>query len=281
MLRVDPHAHTLHSDGTDTPDGLVRAAKEAQLDLVGITDHDTVAGWEEAERAAIKHGIGLIRGAEVSADIDGLSVHILGLLMDPTNPELANFFATRVQARTDRMRTMVANLRSDYPDLTWRSVQDRAGEAPLGRPHLADELVELGYFPDRSSAFAAALHPKGPHFVPAVAPAPAEAIRMITGAGGVAILAHPQAHKRGAVLSRSQVEEMAEAGLFGIERDHRDHDNVGRQTVERWAEEMGLAISGGSDYHGSGKPNLLGENLLAPGVLAQIEERAALQVVRP
>lgn len=280
MARIDPHAHTLHSDGTDTPEELIVAAKAADLDVVGITDHDTTAGWPEAARAAEKYGVGLIRGVEMSASADGIPVHVLGLLVNPNDAALQKIFQDTVDSRRVRLREMARRLAVDFPDLQWENVLVRAGDAPMGRPHLADEMVSLGYFQTRSEAFETALHPHGPYYVNQYSVPPAEAVRAIRAAGGVPIFAHPRATKRGLPVGEPVIEEMVAAGLFAFERDHRDHGAKDRAEVERLAKRFNLPMTGGSDYHGAGKPNRLGENLLKAYILAEIEEQALTEVIR-
>ena len=280
MKLVDPHAHTLHSDGTDTAAELVRAAVAEGLDGVGITDHDTVSGWDEAAQEASALGIDLIRGVEVSAQWDGRPVHILAFLPNPSDAELMRVFDSTRKSRTTRLQRMVKNLSADYPSLTWGAVEARGGGAPLGRPHLADELVALGYFPNRSAAFEWALHPRGPYWERQESVDPVEAVRIIRGAGGVPVFAHPRASKRGMTIPTDVVAEMVAAGLFGLERDHRDHSPADRKDVKCWAKMFGLPMTGGSDYHGLGKPNRLGENTIDPNVLAQIEDEAFTEVIR-
>lgn len=277
MTRIDPHVHSLRSDGTDTPAELVLAAKVAGLDYVGITDHDTTAGWEEAAAAAQIHGVGLIRGVEVSSQLEGQSVHILALLMEPGAMDV--LFADSTDSRRLRLEQMVANVAADYPLVSLEAILEAAAGAPLGRPHLADELVEKGYFPHRNATFELVLHETGPYYVPQQVPHPVEVVRMVREAGGVPILAHPLSKTRGQTVPEDLIAQMSEAGLFGIERDHRDHTSAGREEVERLARRHALALSGGSDYHGRGKPNKLGENLLDPYILSQIEEQGKLEVI--
>ncbi|WRS29157.1 PHP domain-containing protein [Actinomycetaceae bacterium MB13-C1-2] len=281
MIRIDPHAHTIHSDGTDTPSGLIGAAKDAGLDYVGISDHDTTAGWNEAITAAKKAGVGLIPGVEFSAQWQGRPVHVLGLLVDPTYEPLQREFLDAQKSRSQRLARMVAKMLDDFPGLTWENVEARANGAPLGRPHLADELVELGYVPNRSEAFKVILNPAGPYWERQRTLPPREAVELIRSAGGVPILAHPQATRRGRPVPQEVVQEMVEAGLFGLERDHRDHDEDDRAEVERLAEHFGLPVTGGSDYHGLGKPNRLGENLTDEEVFEQIRSQGAIGVIEP
>lgn len=281
MIRIDPHAHTIHSDGTDSPSGLIRAAKSAGLSYVGISDHDTTSGWNEAMEAAKAADIGLIPGVEFSAQWQGRPVHVLGLLVDPTYAPLQEEFQNAKNSRSERLARMVSKMQADFPGLAWENVEGRAKGAPLGRPHLADELVELGYVPDRSEAFRVILSPSGPYWERQRTLPPREAVELIRAAGGVPILAHPQASRRGRPVPQEVVQEMVDAGLFGLERDHRDQDQADRAEVERLAKHFGLPVTGGSDYHGLGKPNRLGENLTSPDVFEQIRIQGVSEVIEP
>lgn len=281
MLRIDPHTHSAYSDGTDSPSELLEAASGEGLDLVGLTDHDTFAGWAEAEDAVSETGVALLRGAEMSCAADGITVHLLAYLPDPTDEGLLGCFARARESRETRARRMVDNLSADFP-ITWEQVVSRAPEGgPIGRPHIADALVAAGVFEDRSRAFSEVLHPRGPYFVHHWAPDPVEAVGLVLAAGGVPVLAHPRARARQRLLPVAIIDEMAEVGLFGIERDHRDHGPADRAEADAIAKRLRLAVFGSSDYHGTGKPNRLGENLTDPAVIDEVAERGRLEVVRP
>lgn len=279
MIRIDPHAHTVLSDGTDAPRNLVAEAKAAGLDYVGITDHDTTVGWDEARDAAREFGVGLIPGVEFSAQWQGRPVHVLGLLIDPTNQALQQEFLNAKNSRAERLARMVVNMQRDFPGLSWENVEARADGAPMGRPHLADELVDLGYVGNRSEAFKRILSPAGPYWERQRTVSPRVAVELIRGAGGVPILAHPQATKRGRPVPQEVVQEMVDAGLFALERDHRDQEEADRVEVDRLAAYFKVPVTGGSDYHGTGKPNRLGENLTSPEVFAQICEEGTTGVI--
>ncbi len=279
MSVIDPHAHTRASDGTCSSTELLEAALEAGLTHVGITDHDTVDGWEEAETAARRVGVGLIRGAEVSATWQGRSVHILALLPNPEDAALSASFERVRKSRENRIEEMVSAMVRDFPKLSFEAVAARGRGGVLGRPHLADELVSLGYVEEWSAAFKTILAPSSPYYVPQDAPDVTRAVELIRGAGGVPILAHPQARGRSRPLAREVIEEMVDAGLAGIEVHHRDHDEAGILAAKQLAKEFGLLITGGSDFHGSGKPNRLGENVTAPEVLAEIAEQGSTEVI--
>ena len=281
VKRIDPHTHSAYSDGTDTPAQLLAAAARAGLDAFALTDHDTTDGWDEACAAVSATGVSLIRGAEISCSASGISAHLLAYLFDPANPGLLDVFRRTRQDRETRARRIVDNLSADYP-ISWEDVLDFAPEGgPVGRPHIADALVRAGCFPDRAAAFIHALHPSGPYYVHHWAPDPVEAVRLVLKAGGVPVLAHPRARGRSRLLPEAVIGDMADAGLFGIERDHRDHGPQDRADVERIGGELGLALFGSSDYHGSGKPNRIGENTTDPATIAEVVKRGYIGVVEP
>jgi predicted metal-dependent phosphoesterase TrpH len=279
-VNIDLHTHSTASDGTDAPGQVVADAAAAGLDVVALTDHDTTAGWAEAEESARRHGIALVRGAEISARSSYVSVHLLSYLQDPAHPALlAELDRTRA-ARSTRAQEMVELLAQDYA-LTWEDVlaQTVAGTT-IGRPHIADALVHAGFVGDRSTAFATILHPGTAYYVPHYAPDVMSAVRAVRAAGGVPVFAHPGADGRGQVVPDEVVEEMADAGLLGLEVYHRDHSAQQRVRLEEMARTLGLFVTGSSDYHGAGKPNRLGENTTSLEVLEMIEEQGLLDVIR-
>ncbi len=280
-MRIDLHTHSSASDGTQPPAELVAAAAAAGLDVVALTDHDTTAGWAEAADAARREGIALVRGTEVSARAGGVSVHVLSYLQDPAYPALADELARVVDARVHRAERIVAALARDVP-ITWEQVVAQAGDAAaVGRPHIADVLVANGVVPDRDAAFVGLLHSRGRYYVPYYAPEAATAVRLIRAAGGVPVFAHPGADGRGRIVPDEVFDELADAGLAGLEVRHRDHDEAQRARLAAIAERLGLLVTGSSDYHGAGKLNRLGENLTEPDVLAQIEREGTVEVIRP
>jgi predicted metal-dependent phosphoesterase TrpH len=279
-VRIDLHTHSSVSDGTETPGELVASAAAAGLDVVALTDHDTTAGWAEASDAARRLGVALVPGTEVSALSRGVSVHLLSYLQDPADPALADLVAQTRDARLHRGRAIVERLSQDLP-ITWDDVlaQQQPGTV-VGRPHIADALVALGVVPDRTAAFADLLSARGRYYVPYYAPEAAEAVEAVLASGGVPVFAHPGADGRGRVVPDSAIEELAEAGLAGLEVHHRDHTPEQRARLAALADRLGLLVTGSSDYHGTGKDNVLGENTTAPEVLAEIERRGRTAVVR-
>lgn len=278
---IDLHTHSTASDGTESPSVVVEQAARAGLSVVGLTDHDTTAGWASAEEAALRAGIALVRGAEISARADGVSVHLLSYLHDPEHLALREQNERVRAARTERARTMVDRLGRDY-SLSWEDVMNHTEPGTtIGRPHIADALVTAGYATDRSAAFATMLRPGTQYYVPHYAPDVIDAIRAVRAAGGVAVFAHPGADVRGRVVPDAVIEEMAEAGLVGLEVRHRDNSPAQQRRLSEIATSLGLLVTGSSDYHGVGKPNVLGENTTSADVLDAIEELGSIAVVRP
>ncbi|CAM3490213.1 PHP domain-containing protein [Isoptericola cucumis] len=282
---IDLHTHSRASDGTDRPAQVLEAAAVAGLGVVALTDHDTTAGWDEAAAAVGRTGVALVRGTEVSTRVQtpqgGISVHLLSYLHDPADAALRAEWQRTRDARLTRARRMAERLGEDFP-LTWDDVLAQTGDdATVGRPHLADALVAAGVATSRDEAFATMLHPGARYYVPHYAPRTDDAVRAVLAAGGVPVLAHPGAGARGRVVTDETIADLAAAGLAGLEVDHRDHDDATRARLRGLARELGLFVTGSSDYHGTGKLNRIGEHTTAPEVLADIEDRGLLAVVRP
>jgi predicted metal-dependent phosphoesterase TrpH len=280
---IDLHTHTTASDGTDSPFALVNKALSAGITVLGLTDHDTTSGWTEAISAARKP-ISLALGAEISTlTEDGISVHMLGLLFDGENSEIQAMLSDARDTRIPRMKKMVELLRSDGFAISMEDVIAATPEgATLGRPHLADALVKNGVVKSRDEAFAELLTNDSKYYVTHATPTPEVAIRTIVAAGGVAVIAHPMASRRGDVISISIFSDLVAAGLHGIEIDHRDHTASERTELRQVADELNLVITGASDYHGQGKLNSLGENLTDPAQWERLESLASQRrVVTP
>lgn len=271
---IDLHTHSAFSDGTQTPQELLAQASASGVTTIGLTDHDTVAGWDEAVDAARTNGVHLVRGMEVSCRYEGVSVHMLSYLHNPQGARLTAETEKIRAARITRTRKIVDLLSADFP-ITWEHVSQHVGEgATVGRPHIADALVHQGIARDRSEAFATLLHRDSPYYVSMPVISPIDAIDMIHEAGGVAVFAHPAASARGKVVPDSGMRAIIEAGLDGLEIDHRDNPLAEREKLRERAQEHGLIVTGSSDYHGAGKPNKLAENTTSPHMLERIVERA-------
>ncbi|MFI6700475.1 PHP domain-containing protein [Streptomyces sp. NPDC050509] len=276
-MRIDLHTHSTASDGTDTPAELVRNAVGAGLDVVALTDHDSTRGHAEAIAAlpGLDRPLTLVTGAELSCRLDGVGLHMLAYLFDPDEPA---FLRERELVRDDRVpraRAMVAKLQELGVPITWEQVERIAGDASLGRPHIATALVELGVVETVSDAFTSQwLANGGRAYAEKHELDPFTAIRLVKAAGGVTVLAHPQAVKRGEVVPESAVARLAAAGLDGVEVDHMDHDGPTRARLRGLAAELGLLTTGSSDYHGTRKSIELGAWTTDPEIYGEITRRA-------
>lgn len=283
-MKIDLHTHSSASDGTQLPGEVIRSAAEAGLDVVALTDHDTTAGWEEAAEAAREHEVAFVPGTEVSCQTDdGISVHLLSYLQDPQDRALDEVMQRARRSRRTRAERMVELIAEDYP-ISWEQVLDQVvGDATVGRPHIADALVAAGIAQTRSEAFSTVLHPRSGYYVGHYAPDPVTAVRLVRQAGGVPVMAHPLAGVRGRTVGQEVFDAMIEAGLAGLEIAHRDNPPEARAVLSQMAAEHDLIVTGSSDYHGSGKPNELGENLTSEQSLRRImaEAGSGTQVVRP
>lgn len=255
--RIDLHTHSTASDGTLPPDVLVRAARTAGLDVVALTDHDTTAGWDTAA-AALPDGLALVRGAEVSCVHAGISLHLLAYLFDPAEPTFAAALGALRTSRTGRAEQMARMLEADGTGVTWHRVQQLAAGS-VGRPHLAQALLEQGHVATVSDAFTSDwIGTHGRYWVAKVEIDVLDAVRMVAGAGGVSVFAHPRATARGRTVDDQVIVDMAAAGLGGLEVDHVDHDESARRELRDLAAGLDLLLTGSSDFHGTHKPVRLG-----------------------
>jgi predicted metal-dependent phosphoesterase TrpH len=277
---IDLHTHTTASDGTDSPFALVKKALATGVTTLGITDHDSTAGWAEAV-TAIQPQIQLVLGAEVSClTTDGISVHMLGLLFDGEDEQIQQMLSDSRDTRLPRMRKMVALLQADGFDISLEDVYKAApDQATIGRPHLADALVAKKIVATRDEAFADLLHNESKYYVTHAAPTPADAIATIKSAGGVAVIAHPFASRRGQILTADSFQDLVAAGLDGIEVHHRDQNAAEQQVLIEIARELHLVTTGASDYHGTGKLNAMAENTTHPAQWEALEARASARRV--
>ncbi len=272
---IDLHTHTSYSDGTDTPAQLINKALAAGISIIGLTDHDSISGWQEATYA-LRTGISLVPGAEISCQTpDGISVHILGLLFDSNNSELMNTLEKTRENRHGRMEKIIARINEAGIDITMDDVLEQLSDgATLGRPHLADALVKKGIVASRDEAFTQMLHNNSKYYVSHYSPTPEAAIKLIKAAGGVSVIAHPMASHRGRTISLETFGSIIQAGLDGIEVDHRDHSPDEKSQLIKLANESNLVMTGASDYHGNGKLNTLGEYTTRPEQWEKLESRS-------
>lgn len=275
IVVIDLHAHTTISDGTDTPAQLVNKALAQGLDTLAITDHDAIAGWENAVQT-LRGDLKLVLGAEISCLTKaGISVHMLGLLFDGTNSALLEALENTRDERLPRMRKMIELMQADGIEISISDVEAAMPPgATMGRPHLADALVAKKIIKTRDEAFLELLNNESKYYVAHLAPTPEDAVKLIRAAGGVAVIAHPFASLRGQILESSDFTELKAAGLNGIEVNHRDQSNEERFSLLKIASELDLVMTGSSDYHGTGKLNSLGENVTDPAEWDRLEAMA-------
>lgn len=245
---------------------------------MAITDHDTTGGWAEAA-AARPDGLRLVRGAELScrwyeAPQYPIALHMLAYLFDPDEPRLA---ADLVELRSDREQRgekIVEKLRADGVPITWAEVRDYAAGGSVGRPHIAQALIRAGLVRTTNEAFASRWL-GARYFVPKADLDVFQAVRAVRAAGGVAVFAHPRATVRGRVVPDQLIEELADAGLFGLEADHEDHSAEERAEVRALADRLGLVVTGSSDFHGTHKTVKLGAFQTAPEAYEKIVSAAS------
>lgn len=270
--RYDLHTHSVHSDGTTRPADIAREAAALGLAGFALTDHDTVDGWDEALDEAAAHGIDFVPGIEITTKSGGRSRHLLGYGVKREAGELLEALAAVRESRTTRAQEMVRRLAADF-DISWEQVLGEEDARTVGRPHIADALIEGGYFADRGAAFADVLHPRSPYYLGTLAIDTAEAIRLVRAAGGVPVLAHPAAERQREPVAAAALAEFAAAGLWGVELDHPENRVEWVPPLVAAAAQLGLRITGASDYHGAGKPNRLGERTTDAETVRALRER--------
>lgn len=275
--RFDLHTHSSLSDGTTSPTEVVAAAADAGLAGLALTDHDTIEGWDEARAAASARGIDFVPGVEITTKHAGFSVHLLAYGIDPSHTELLAELVRVQQSRVTRAEEMVRRLSADF-DLDWAGVSEAIGPGvTVGRPHIADALVARGHFGDRGEVFDRVLHPGSPYYVRTYAIETADAIRLVVDAGGVAVLAHPAALRQRGPVPLDVLTEFAEVGLWGVELDHPENRDDWLPALRERATDLGLEITGASDYHGAGKINRIGERSSPVELIERMRRRIATQ----
>ena len=277
-MRIDLHTHSSVSDGTDTPAELVHKARAVGLDVVGLTDHDTFDGLDEATAAGERLGIQVARGMELSCSRQGSSVHVLAYGADPASPGLAAEMTRVRDGRLGRLTGVLAKLTALGVPVSEAEVMAQVGDSPsVGRPHIADALITAGYVQDRQEAFDRFLADGGPAHVPRYTIELEHGIDLIHQAGGLAVIAHPWGRGREHLLPPSVLQTLAhDHQLDGIEVDHQDHDAETRRQLRTLADSLGLLPTGSSDYHGTGKlDHDLGCNTTDPEVFNEMQRRLA------
>jgi predicted metal-dependent phosphoesterase TrpH len=276
-MQVDLHVHSTASDGTEQPADLVASAVRARLGAIALTDHDTLEGLDAAGTAADALGIRLIPGVELSCDWEGGAMHLVVLFLQPGSGPLQDRLAVLRKARDVRNARIVERLVGMGIEITIDEVLDEAGGGTVGRPHLAAVLVRKEVVPDIPTAFDRYLAAGRPAYVGRERLTPVEAISLARVSGGVPVLAHPLT--LGITLDgelRATLRQLAEMGLIGVEVEYSTYLPEERLQLRRLAAAAGLLPSGGTDYHGAYKPDILlgvgkGDLAVAESILDDLE----------
>ena len=272
----DLHTHTVHSDGTTEPEDNVLLAKQAGLAGIALTDHDTVTGWTQMREASERHGLLFVPGIELSTERDGRSVHLLGYWVDPDDGALLAECDRLRNERSRRAEQICERLAELGVPVDMQRVRQLAGDAPIGRPHIASAMVEAGYVGDITAAFDGYLADDGPAYVPKYAVDPVNGVHLLQAAGGATVLAHPGVSEDGGgPVTPALLDELAAAGLSGVEVDHPGHNP---EVATRWrslAIRHGLLITGASDFHGERKELRIGECTTSTDTLGQLQAVAS------
>jgi predicted metal-dependent phosphoesterase TrpH len=266
---ADLHCHTTASDGILSPSEIMMYAAKRGLQAVAITDHDTTLGWEEAEKAAYRAGVKLLKGLEINTEWRGKEVHILGYGLNDDNNNLKIRLQELRSKRTDRIGKIIEKLKGLNIRLSLADVEQCAKGESLGRPHVVAAMIAKGYLDSYQEGFDKYLSVGAPAYVPRYKLTPSEAIIIIREAGGVAVLAHP-----GNNVSQDDIQQWVEDGLQGIEVSHPDHTLNHEKKYRKIAAQYGLITTGGSDYHGPGvKPGIeLGDWGVSLDLVQQLEQ---------
>lgn len=272
----DLHTHSTFSDGVTTIEHNLAVAARLGLEGLAVTDHDTTDPFSLAVEVGTHLGLDVLLGTEFSAEEDGVSVHVLGYGIDPTDHPLAAELDRLRNERRHRARAIVAKLRDLGIPVELERVEELAAGAPIGRPHLATAVVEVGGAGSIQQVFDRYLADGGPAYVPKHAVRPEVAVALLRGAGGVAVLAHPGlfgARDGRCGVPQPVIERMVAAGLAGIEVDHPDHTGSQRRTYRDLARRFGLLCTGGSDHHGTGDRDRIGAATTPREVVEELRSR--------
>lgn len=273
-MPIDLHTHSTASDGTLSPAELMAAAAQAGLDVIALTDHDTTDGWQNAGDA-LPEGLSLVRGVELSCRHEGISLHLLGYLFDPTDAQLAQAMEALRASRTGRAEAMVAALAADGVAVTWDQVDEIAGGV-VGRPHIGHALIAAGVVGSLEEAFTSDwIGTGGRYWVARHELDAVQAVRLVRAAGGVTVFAHPAAAARGRIVGDDVIALLADAGLVGLEVAHPDHPPATQAHLAALAADLGLLVTGASDFHGSYKPVRLGAHQTEPAAFEALVSHAS------
>ncbi len=272
-MGFDLHTHSTFSDGTQTPTENVRMALDRGLAGIAVTDHDTTEGLAEAVTAADGTDLAIVPGIEFSAEYEGASLHVLAYWVDPDDGPLRQELKRLTDTRFRRGELMVEKLQELGYEISFERVRAIAGDDLIARPHLAQAMVEAGIVAEEKEAFDRFISDGGIAYVPKHALHPLDALRLIGGAGGVCVLAHPGMWKGEGAVPDVLIESMAEGGMVGLEVDHPDHDETQRAHYGELADRLGLGPTGSSDCHGARYGFRLGANTTPVELVDELHRR--------
>ena len=256
MAYVDLHVHSNASDGTLSPEQVVKLAAEAGLASIALTDHDTTAGVKEAVKAGLKWGVEVIPGIEVSSSFEGVEIHILGLFVDCSNPGLISTLERFQQARNRRNEEILHRLEDAGIHITPEELTGENPKTVITRAHIAQALLSKGYGSSMKQIFKKYLHYGGPFCPPKELLPPEEVIGALTAAHGFAALAHPFLYGLGDKKTEELISCLAGLGMKGLEVYHSSHNQLEIRKLQETAVRCHLLPTGGSDFHGSNKPDI-------------------------
>ncbi len=250
-LKADLHMHSSFSDGVHTPSELVDIAKNAGLNIISITDHDTVGGVGQGIKAGQEKGLEVIPGIEISSVLGTFEIHILGYFIDISSPELLKFLEHLRKERIIRAKKIISRLNAHGFDISFEEVKNHAGDETIGRPHIADLLLAKGYIKYFHEAFDKYLARNKPAFVEKAEVKPDDAVKIIHTAGGLAVLAHPGS------LPDNIINRIVRKKIDGIETLHPSHSPARIKQLKQIRDKFSLLDTGGSDYHGNNRGMVL------------------------
>lgn len=256
MPGIDLHTHSTASDGTLSPGELVALAKRSGLAAIALTDHDTVAGLPRAVAAGQQHGVEVIPGCELSVDAPAGFMHIVGLFLPERPTGLEEGFAWLNERRASRNTRIVDKLRAIGVDVTYDRVLEIAGDGTVGRPHIARAIVQAGAAANLQEAFDRYIGEHGRAYLPKDKFSPAKALELLKAEGATTILAHPYTLELDHDAFRALLTDLKAMGLDGIEAHYTEHTRTMTENYLALAEELDLDVSGGSDFHGTVKPEV-------------------------
>jgi predicted metal-dependent phosphoesterase TrpH len=253
---IDLHVHSTFSDGSLTPEQLIEEARRIGLSAIALTDHDGMMGIERFLKAGQQAGIETVPGVEISVEVSSGTLHMLGYYLDRDNITVVESLALIRGGREDRNKVILDRLNRLGAGLAWEDVAKFAGEDVVGRPHFAQAMVEKGFVKDKQDAFDRYLAKGKAAYVDRFRLSVEESVRMIRGAGGVAVLAHPSTLDLGTSALRDMLVSLKAVGLQGVEAYYSEHSPAQTDLYLRLAAELGLLVTGGSDFHGDVNPHI-------------------------